>query len=364
MAKFRFTAAALAVFAAGFVAGQMFDGGRAEAQAKGGKVFELRTYTSPDGRLNDLVARFRDDTMRIFKKHGMQNVGYFVPADAPASSNTLVYILAHDSRDAATKSWAAFRDDRMESRHGADPSQRPDRLERGVRVPRADGLLAIEVDGWPFQPEGFLALATLEGFNLVSALPALRRRRVLLVSLTRRTRPRMRALRRAQPLAHAEGWRDVARGSKPVARHGCGHRHSGAQILFVEKGRARAQEPAARCASSQPAGLSTRAPTSRQLARSATPDSEFTQSRADRDGGRRPTPCGVTKQVRRRAIQRNADFDTKWPTLIAHWAVCTLCRSGTACGQTAKSIVRPSEARDAAFCFPPVHGDEPIRMLY
>jgi hypothetical protein len=111
MAGFRFAAAAAAVFAAGFVAGQVFDGGSAEAQAKGGKVFELRTYTSPDGRLTDLVARFRDDTMRIFKKHGMQNVGYFVPADAPASSNTLVYILAHDSRDAAAKSWAAFRDD-------------------------------------------------------------------------------------------------------------------------------------------------------------------------------------------------------------------------------------------------------------
>ena len=111
MARFRFAAAALTVFAAGFVAGQMFGGSNAEAQAKGGKVFELRTYTSPDGRLNDLLARFRDDTMRIFKKHGMENVGYFVPADGPASSNTLVYILAHDSRDAATKSWAAFRDD-------------------------------------------------------------------------------------------------------------------------------------------------------------------------------------------------------------------------------------------------------------
>ena len=111
MNRFRFAGAALAVFAAGFVAGQLFDGGNAEAQTKGSKVFELRTYTSPEGRLDDLLARFRDDTMRIFKKHGMQNVGYFVPVDAPASTNTLVYILAHDSRDAATKSWAAFRDD-------------------------------------------------------------------------------------------------------------------------------------------------------------------------------------------------------------------------------------------------------------
>ena len=109
MIRTRFVAAALAVFAAGFLAGQMFDGGNAEAQGR--KVFELRTYTSPEGRLDDLLARFRDDTMRIFEKHGMENVGYFVPTDAPASANTLVYILAHDSRDAATKSWEAFRAD-------------------------------------------------------------------------------------------------------------------------------------------------------------------------------------------------------------------------------------------------------------
>ena len=74
-------------------------------------MFELRTYTSPEGKLNDLLARFRNDTLRIFEKHGMENVGYWVPTDAPASANTLIYILAHDSRDAATKSWAAFRED-------------------------------------------------------------------------------------------------------------------------------------------------------------------------------------------------------------------------------------------------------------
>jgi hypothetical protein len=109
MVKSRFVAMTATVFGAGFVAGQAFDGGDAEAQAR--KVFELRTYTSPDGRLDDLLARFRNDTMRIFEKHGMDNVGYWVPTDAPASANTLVYILAHDSRDAATKSWEAFRAD-------------------------------------------------------------------------------------------------------------------------------------------------------------------------------------------------------------------------------------------------------------
>ena len=110
MARFRFVAATLTIFAAGFVAGQWSDGSL-DAQAQGRKVFELRTYTAPEGKLNDLIARFRNDTLRIFEKHGMENVGYWLPTDAPASSNTLIYILAHDSRDAATKSWAAFRDD-------------------------------------------------------------------------------------------------------------------------------------------------------------------------------------------------------------------------------------------------------------
>ena len=109
MIRPRFVVGPLAVFAAGFLAGQVFDGGNADAQGR--KVFELRTYTSPEGRLDDLLARFRGDTMRIFEKHGMHNVGYWVPTDAPASGNTLIYILAHDSRDAATKSWEAFRAD-------------------------------------------------------------------------------------------------------------------------------------------------------------------------------------------------------------------------------------------------------------
>jgi hypothetical protein len=110
MRKFRFAGAALAVFAAGFLVGQLNDTGF-DANAQGRKVFELRTYTAPEGKLDDLVARFRNDTLRIFEKHGMDNVGYWLPTDAPASSNTLIYILAHDSRDAATKSWAAFRED-------------------------------------------------------------------------------------------------------------------------------------------------------------------------------------------------------------------------------------------------------------
>ncbi|MDB5810452.1 MAG: family containing protein [Betaproteobacteria bacterium] len=71
-------------------------------------VYELRTYTSHDGRLNDVVNRFRDHTVRIFARHGMVSVGYWVPKDQP---NTLIYVLQHPSREAADKNWDAFRKD-------------------------------------------------------------------------------------------------------------------------------------------------------------------------------------------------------------------------------------------------------------
>jgi hypothetical protein len=74
-------------------------------------VFELRTYTSPEGKLPDLQARFRNHTMRIFEKHGMKNVGYWTPQDAPLSQNTLIYIISHQSREAAKKNWDEFRND-------------------------------------------------------------------------------------------------------------------------------------------------------------------------------------------------------------------------------------------------------------
>ena len=79
--------------------------------ASGGRVFEVRTYTAEPGKLDALHARFRDHTVDIFKKHGMTSVGYFSPTDDPLSKNTLIYILSFPSRDAATKSWAEFRND-------------------------------------------------------------------------------------------------------------------------------------------------------------------------------------------------------------------------------------------------------------
>ena len=73
-----------------------------------GRVFEMRTYYCHPGRLEALNKRFREHTTRLFTKHGMENVGYWVPTDKP---DVLVYILAYPSREAATASWAAFRAD-------------------------------------------------------------------------------------------------------------------------------------------------------------------------------------------------------------------------------------------------------------
>src|ERR1700681_4200088 len=100
-----------ALFVSGFAVGGLFQPwGVASAQASH-RVFELRTYTAPEGKLRDLQAPFRHHTGRFFKRHAMTSIGYFVPQDAPASQNTLVYILAHPTREGEKKKGARFRGD-------------------------------------------------------------------------------------------------------------------------------------------------------------------------------------------------------------------------------------------------------------
>lgn len=72
------------------------------------RVFEMRTYHTYEGKLDNLVARFRDHTTRLFEKHGMTNVGYWVPKDKP---NTLIYILAYKDQATAKAAWDGFRKD-------------------------------------------------------------------------------------------------------------------------------------------------------------------------------------------------------------------------------------------------------------
>ena len=83
-------------------------------QAADTTVIELRTYTTLPGRLDALLARFRDHTCKLFEKHGMVNVGYWVPLDEKdGAGKKLIYLLQHRSREAAAASWKAF---------GADPT--------------------------------------------------------------------------------------------------------------------------------------------------------------------------------------------------------------------------------------------------
>ncbi len=74
-------------------------------------IYELRVYHTFEGKLDDLLRRFRDHTMRLFEKHGIRNVAYWTPVEEPLKGRTLFYILAHPSREAATANWNTFRDD-------------------------------------------------------------------------------------------------------------------------------------------------------------------------------------------------------------------------------------------------------------
>jgi hypothetical protein len=75
------------------------------------RVFEIRTYTTAEGKLDALNKRFREHTMKLFERHGMINIGYWMPQDAPLAGHTLIYVLAHKSREAAKKSWEEFNND-------------------------------------------------------------------------------------------------------------------------------------------------------------------------------------------------------------------------------------------------------------
>jgi hypothetical protein len=74
-------------------------------------IYELRTYTAADGKLDNVVARFRDNTIRIFNRHHMKSVGYWLPTEGDKAGKTLIYILEHANHEDALKNWAEFNTD-------------------------------------------------------------------------------------------------------------------------------------------------------------------------------------------------------------------------------------------------------------
>jgi hypothetical protein len=108
------------------------------------RVYELRTYTCNEGKLEALKARFRDHTIAIFKRHDMQSVGYWIPQEPERSKNTLVYIISHASREAAAKNWAAF---------SADPE-----WVKVKAASEAAGAIVVKVDSVYLNPTEFSPL--------------------------------------------------------------------------------------------------------------------------------------------------------------------------------------------------------------
>lgn len=103
----------VASVAAAVCVGSFLAGGASgeEKKVANERVYELRTYTTLPGRLEALHKRFRDHTMKLFEKHGIKNEAYWVPTDENLRENTLIYIVSHESEEAAEKSWTAFRAD-------------------------------------------------------------------------------------------------------------------------------------------------------------------------------------------------------------------------------------------------------------
>jgi hypothetical protein len=107
-------------------------------------VYELRIYHTHPGKLEKLHHRFRDHTMKLFEKHGIHNVAYFVPQDeSKGSKDTLVYIVVHPSRDAAKKAWAEF---------GADPEWKKVREESEADGPIVAKVETVFLDATPYSP--------------------------------------------------------------------------------------------------------------------------------------------------------------------------------------------------------------------
>lgn len=112
------------------------------------RVFELRTYTTPPGKLQALHKRFQDHTLKLFSKHGMTHVAYWTPtASQPHASNTLIYILAHDSYEAGQASFSAFR---------ADPewvaAKSASEQAGSLTLPQPDGVKSVYMIPTVFSP--------------------------------------------------------------------------------------------------------------------------------------------------------------------------------------------------------------------
>ena len=140
----RFAIALVGIAAATFFAARHAQSIPADIATKKPRLRNPHLHRPKTGKLPELLKRFREHTTKLFEKHGMTNIGYWTPTDEPRSKNTLIYILAHDSREAAKKSWDAFQHD-------------PDWI-KVKEASEADGKLVNKVESVYATPTDFSAI--------------------------------------------------------------------------------------------------------------------------------------------------------------------------------------------------------------
>ena len=107
-----------------------------------GPVYELRIYSANELRFGNLIERFREHTDRLFKKHGLQVVGYWTPTEGPSKKRRrFIYILKHNSRYDAYLNWVSFSNDKE--------------WERVLDQPKFQGLLALKPESLFMQASEF-----------------------------------------------------------------------------------------------------------------------------------------------------------------------------------------------------------------
>jgi hypothetical protein len=113
------------------------------------RLFEVRVYYAAEGKLDALNARFRDHTLKLFAKHGMTSLGYFVPTKN--TENKLVYFLAYPDRAARDASWKAFQ---------ADPD-----WKAAAKASEVNGKLLTKVESAFLTATDYSALAQVKAYG-------------------------------------------------------------------------------------------------------------------------------------------------------------------------------------------------------
>ena len=125
------------------------------AAEKDTRCFEMRTYFAAPGKLDDLLARFREHTVKLFEKHGMTNIGYWVPVEN--TDNKLVYALAFPSREARDKSFKEF---------GGDPEWKTAAKASEANGRLVNKIVSVFLSATDFSPEIKPSVGTPRVFEL------------------------------------------------------------------------------------------------------------------------------------------------------------------------------------------------------